>query len=145
MSHKNKGFTLIELLVTITIIGVLAAISLFGLAGARESARDGRRRSDLESVRTALELYKADCDRYPASISFGSSLRGSGASSRCPVGNTYMQILPTDPVSGRRYVYNSNGSTYELCSSLEQTTSGTASPCTGGCGSGTCNYRVTSP
>ena len=65
MMRIKKGFTLIELLVVISIIGILIAVSIFGLSGARESARDARRKSDLELIRSGLELYRADCNAYP--------------------------------------------------------------------------------
>ena len=77
MKKIYKAFTLIELLVVISIIGILIAISIFGLSGARESARDARRKSDLELIRSGLELYKADCNTYPGSITFGNSLIGT--------------------------------------------------------------------
>ena len=63
---RNKGFTLIELLVVIAIIGILASIIIVSLIGVRERARDARRKSDLRSLRTALELYYGKNKKYPS-------------------------------------------------------------------------------
>lgn len=140
-----KGFTLIELLVVMTVIGLLAGISLFAMGGARKSARDGRRKADLEAVRSALELYKADCNRYPIStdVVFGSSLTGDGIN--CPAGNEYMGELPLDPLSGRNYTYvaGSPPTSYVLCAALEDETSVDLS-CTASCVA-TCSYHVDNP
>jgi len=67
MKKTKKGFTLIELLVVIAIIGILSAIGLVALNGAREKARDAQRRSDLGQMRTALTLFKDDATGYPES------------------------------------------------------------------------------
>ncbi len=140
----QAGFTLIELLVVITIIGILLAISIFGLIGARESARDAKRKTDLEQIRSGIEVYKSDCNVYPSSL--GTTLAGSGSPTTCPATNIYIAATPVDPLSpARAYLYYSNGSIYEVCASLE---GGTASVTCGGssaCGSSTCNYKVTNP
>lgn len=57
----NKGFTLIELLIVITIIGILASLTLASYGNAQAKARDGVRKSDLAQIKRALELAKADC------------------------------------------------------------------------------------
>lgn len=144
LNNRSRGFTLIELLIVIVIIGILTGISVFALVGSRESARDARRKTDLEQIRSALELYRADCNRYPASLPASpSSLTGSTCTPANT--NTYMQSMPADPSSGS-YSYSRTSSTsYVLCSRLEDppspanNTSG-CPPCTGGCG-----YKVTSP
>jgi prepilin-type N-terminal cleavage/methylation domain-containing protein len=118
---NTAGFTLIELLVVISIIGILMAVSLFGLQGARESSRDARRKADLEMIRSGLEIYKSDCNIYPASL--GSPLIGSGSPTSCAVANTYISTVPSDPLSPARvYTYTRlTTSTYTLCATLEQT------------------------
>jgi type II secretion system protein G len=141
----RKGFTLVELLVVVAIISLLAAISLFALQGARQSARDTKRKSDLEIIRSGLELYRADCNNYPASITYGSSLTGSGSPITCLASNVYISKVPSDPSSGRNYSYVRSGTTYTLCASLEQAPNPSMS--TSGCGSCgvSCNYKVTGP
>ena len=142
----KKGFTLIELLVVISIIGVLMAISIIGLAGAREASRDAKRKSDLEMMRSGLELYKADCGVYPTlqQFVFDAPLKGSGTPASCSVNNTYISKIPIDPVSTRFYVYVPFDGRYAICTSLEK--GGTYTGCGGGnCGGTGCNYYVNNP
>jgi len=62
----NLGFTLIELLVVISIIGILASLSLVGISGSQKQARDSQRKSDLSQYRVALESYAgSNGGKYP--------------------------------------------------------------------------------
>ncbi len=54
---RNKGFTLIELLVVVSIISLLSSVVLASLNSARVKARDARRKADLHSLETAIQLY----------------------------------------------------------------------------------------
>lgn len=140
----NNAFTLIELLVVISIMGILLSLSIFGMQSAREASRDGRRKSDLEQIRSGLEMYKSDCGSYPTgSLAAGSTLNGNNSLSSCQTSNVYISVVPSDPIPTERiYPYTSDGITYTLCAALEQTTSSVA-----GCGScgATCSYKVTNP
>lgn len=114
---KKRGFTLIELLVTMSIIAVLAAIGLSSYAFSQKRARDARRRADLESVRSALEIYRADnpATGYPNANYSGLS------SSLVP---NYISVMPLDPknVAPYSYTYAGGGNVYTLCAAqLEQT------------------------
>lgn len=146
---KKLGFTLIELLVVISLIGVLMGILLVSFQGTRRSARDGRRKADLEQIRSALEIYRSDCGSYPSGLSFGGILTGS-----CPTSTTYMATVPQDPLySTYEYRYRrdpTNSSLYALCAYLEGETAVTGTctlaNCGGNCGTGiNCNYKVCNP
>jgi general secretion pathway protein G len=62
----RKGFTLIELLVVIAIIGILSTLAVVALQNARLKSRDAKRVSDIKQVQTAMELYFAENNSYPA-------------------------------------------------------------------------------
>lgn len=123
--RRRQGFTMIELLVVISIIAVLSAIGVASFSGSQKRARDARRQADLEAVRSALELYRADnpVTGYPA----GSGTNGTNAryTSLCCGGGTallnYMNTLPQDPKGGANvYTYQYNSATsYSLCATQE--------------------------
>jgi general secretion pathway protein G len=140
----KKGFTLIELLVVIVIIGILMSVLLVSYQGTRVTARDGKRKADLEQIRSALELYHADCGQYPASsLQFGTG----SLTSNCPGASvTYMSRLPQDPIYPTYEYRYARGTlhTYNLCAYLEKG-SGSVSGCGGNCGSAVCNYQVNQP
>lgn len=63
--NLQRGFTLIELMVVIVILGVLAGLIIPRIMGRPEEARRMKARVQIESIETALKLYKLDNGSYP--------------------------------------------------------------------------------
>lgn len=63
---NDRGFTLIELMVVIVILGVLAGLIIPRIMGRPEEARQMKARIQMESIETALKLYKLDNGAYPS-------------------------------------------------------------------------------
>ena len=107
---------MIELLVTITLVGILSAISLALLKPSffYGKGRDANRKSDLETVRGALEQYYLDNGRVYPNTNFAGLIT--------PLGD-YLDSFPADPGSNT-YVYTISGDQkcYELSVVLETET-----------------------
>lgn len=152
MSSVKHGFTLLELLIVISIIAVLLGISASAFISARATSRDSKRKIDLEQIRGALELFKADKGAYP-NVANGGGDSGNVATalSILVTPTVYMGKLPTDPGGLNYYYYQyiSAASGYALCTKLEHLPNGAASVvnyCTGAAQCvEKCNYEVTNP
>lgn len=124
--ETKTGFTLIELLVVMAIIGILSAVVLTSLNGARAKGRDARRISDIKQIQLALELYYDSRGYYPLTI-------GTQTSSQL-VTDGFIASLPVDPSNNNVYHYapyaaSSNAaicSGYHIGTSLESGSTHTA-------------------
>ena len=59
-SLKAKGFTLVEILIVVVILGILAAIVIPQFTSASESAKASSLVTQLQSLRSQLELYQLE-------------------------------------------------------------------------------------
>ena len=65
----RSGFTLVEILIVVIILGILAAIVIPQFTEASNDARESQLKSDLQTVRSQLELYKVQhLDNYPGTV-----------------------------------------------------------------------------
>lgn len=144
MQQTKKGFTLIELLVVIAIIGILSAIGLVSLNGAREKARDAQRKSDIAQLRTGLTLYQDENGFYPTSDSNIVRTSATGATYTGVFGavavpnavmfgpNGYLAAAPIPPASSvaaqQTYFYSQNAGLFTLYTQLESPFGGSPNP-----------------
>lgn len=61
----RQSFTLIELLVTMTVIVILAGITLAAVSGVQSAAARNRAVAEIAALNAALESYKVDNGIYP--------------------------------------------------------------------------------
>ncbi len=62
----TKGFTLVEILIVVVILGILAAIVIPQFTSASESAKHSSLVSQLQTIRSQLELYQVQHNgNYP--------------------------------------------------------------------------------
>jgi prepilin-type N-terminal cleavage/methylation domain-containing protein len=93
--RQKDAFTLIELLVVIAIISILAAITFPVFARAKDGAYRSSDINNMNQLRTAIQLYKADQGAYPPALLGYVSLYQSGPNA----GN----VIPADQVQGALY------------------------------------------
>lgn len=146
---KTVGFTLIEILVAVTIIAVLTAIGLVSYGSANRNSRDAKRKSDIEQIRQALEMYRADNGFYPArNAGSWTNTQDYNLFGRDLITNGYSSAIPTDPQSPTQtYWYRATdnvGTTYYgYCLSAKlETTIPPPATCTP---NGIQNYGVKNP
>lgn len=110
---SRAGFTMIELLVVTTIIIVLSTIGLVSFRQTGISARNGKRKADLENIRSSLVLYRTDNGSYPATTSFSNMLD--------TISEYTSSVSITDPRNEGSYVYSysSAGPTFTITAYLE--------------------------
>jgi len=111
MQRKRQGFTLIEIMVVIVIMGIMAALVVPRVMGSTDQARTAAAKADIQSIMTALKLYKLDNIRYPSQQQGLDALVNKP--SVAPIPNNYkaggyLEKLPKDPWGGD-YQYQNPG------------------------------------
>ena len=79
-----SGFTLLELMIVMSLIVVLAAITISVNANGQTRAREAVLKEDLFRMREAIDQYYADKDAYPPSL-------------QDLVSAKYLRAVPNDP------------------------------------------------
>ena len=103
---RRRGFTLIELLVVMAIIGGLLALAAPRYFKHVDRAREIVLKSDLASMRDAVDKYFADTGRYPASLEDLVARRYLRKVPPDPITEssaTWLVVAPADPAQGGVY------------------------------------------
>jgi general secretion pathway protein G len=114
LSYKSeRGFTLLEILIVITILGILASLIAVKLMDRPGEARQLKAQMDIQSLETALKLYKMDNAFYPSTDQGLLALVEKPALGKIPSkwredGYLEKGVLPKDPWD-RDYLYLSPG------------------------------------
>ena len=103
MTHRT-GFTLVEILIVVIILGILAAIVIPQFTEASNDARESALASDLQTLRSQIELYKVQhLELLPGAggATFLQALTGrtdlAGAVAAAGAFGPYLQKFPTNP------------------------------------------------
>ena len=101
---NRKGFTLVEILIVVIILGILAAIVIPQFTEASNDARKSSLASDLQTVRSQLELYKVQhLEAYPGPDAAGfvtqltSKTDSDGTLNPAGKYGPYLQKFPKNP------------------------------------------------
>jgi len=144
LAKKQKGMTIAELLVVISIITVLALISIWFFRTQILKGNDAKRKGDINHIQKAVEEYETDNDCYPLPQTVICN-PGTGL-------KPYLSKIPCDPTTGASYYYDHEDSEcptwYRIFASLENKVDGDIAKvgCANGCGPGTAfNYYASSP
>jgi general secretion pathway protein G len=63
--ERAGGFTLIEIMVVVVIIGLLAAVIVPTVISKVDEARVAKTKQDIQSLETALTMFRLDNSKYP--------------------------------------------------------------------------------
>lgn len=116
---NRKGFTLVEILIVVIILGILAAIVIPQFTNASEDARKSSLTSQLQTLRSQVELYKLQHrDQWPTD---DGTLAGAwewdrltqktdedGTASATGLFGPYLQSAPKNSLNGKSGMYIHN-------------------------------------
>ena len=87
---RRNAFTLIEILIVVVILGILAAVVVPQFTNAADDANDAAIRSQLQTLRGQIELYRAQQNAEPALLVTGWTDL---------VDNDYLMNSPSNPLT----------------------------------------------
>ncbi|MDP7007990.1 MAG: prepilin-type N-terminal cleavage/methylation domain-containing protein [Phycisphaerales bacterium] len=98
---RRNAFTLIEILIVVVILGILAAVVVPQFTNAADDANDAAVRSQLQTLRGQIELYRAQQSGEPALLTTAWTDM---------IDNDYIMIAPTNPLTSSTTIAAAAGS-----------------------------------
>lgn len=65
---RRRGFTIVEVLIVLVIIGLIGGIVALNFVGAADKARVDTTKTSMDSIRSAMSLYRGTYGVYPADM-----------------------------------------------------------------------------
>lgn len=130
-------------------MAILIAIGIASYSTVNKQSRDTKRKSDIEQLRSAIEMYRAESGFYPPSGN-GNWVNVRDATSGLAVllEPDYIALVPTDPKSTLTYQYKatnvSGGNYYGYCISAQLESENPTDTCTATLPTGH-NYGLKNP
>lgn len=117
-SRRNLGFTLVEILIVVVILGILAAIVIPQFTSASEQARGNSLISQLQTIRSQLELYQVQHNgQYPTLAQMWTNLTektdASGSTAGTDDFGPYLQQEPINPFTSGTTVAADNSADWQ--------------------------------
>ncbi|WP_296922922.1 prepilin-type N-terminal cleavage/methylation domain-containing protein [uncultured Megamonas sp.] len=107
LKTNEDGFTLIEMMIVVAIIAILTAIALPKFNESLAMANTSRVQADLQSLDTAISMYKVQNNKAPQNISDLSEYIDVD-NVKAPTGDVYVNGVLTANETGENYSLNSD-------------------------------------
>ena len=107
--RKEKGFTLVELMIVIIILTILTSIAVPSYMVLRTRAKVAAVKAELRNIATALGVFEADWEQYPATGKHEAELEGDATATINKDRTVYMNPVPLYDNWGNAYVYEQQG------------------------------------
>ena len=78
MGTLERGFTIVEIIIVIAVVAILSAFTIVGYGVVAQQSRDTKRRTDLESLTSAIKAWANDNAKTPLQTGGGYGGFGHG-------------------------------------------------------------------
>ena len=123
--RQEEGFTLIEMLIVVIILGILAAVVVFGVSTFRDDSLKEACRTDKKQAETAVSAYIAKNGARPANAEPGVAPSG--------VTPDYVRTWPSNTNYKMDYDHSGAGTGFVITAEAPTSTDAAAVAYTGSC------------
>lgn len=123
--NRQRGFTIVELLIVIVVIAVLATVTVVAYNGVRLRSQATAIVSDLKAIEKALHLYKQSLglsswpnDNDATYFTGNDNPSFTAIINAQPGFRDFLQTAPVPTGIGAAYAFDSDGDTYNGCSTI---------------------------